>query len=439
MTRTFHGSRPRAVLCFPFVESRRTQIPTGLYKIASWCADRYDVAIIDQRLAGNGDLETLASIITREHPICLGLSVITGQQVATAARISERFHDAVPIVWGGPHPTLFPAETLDTGLVDFVIVGEGEQAFLDLLDHLTERPCEQVGFAGERNGDFGYHVFAGFADVVDKYWGRADMPTDYLVKRDGFERAVSLETSRGCPHKCGFCHNAARPASYRAKPANVVAASIQSAFDAVRMDGVVFQEDNFFANKQRAVGIVRFLTSFDTVGWKANARINYFARYIEDKDFMRELVESGCAVVQFGVESGSQRVLDAINKGICVDQVVAVNRGLSAYPIRVRYNFIVGFPGETDTDCDATLSLIEQLRADNPHVEPPFVNTYSPYPGTPLYTRAVELGFREPQNAHGWANLTWCSTEQLPWLSAEQKARLRGLSEGFFSSSRYLQ
>jgi anaerobic magnesium-protoporphyrin IX monomethyl ester cyclase len=439
MTRTFHGSRPRAVLCFPCVESRRTQIPTGLYKVASWCAGKYDVAIIDQRLAEDGDLETLASIINHENPICLGLSVITGQQVATAARISERFHDVLPIVWGGPHPTLFPIETLATGLVDFVIVGEGEQAFLDLLDYLAERPYEQVEFPGGPNGDFGYHVFAGFADVVDTYWDRADIPADYLVKRDGFERAVSLETSRGCPHKCGFCHNAARPASYRAKPANVVTASIQSAFDAVKMDGVVFQEDNFFAKKQRAVEIMRFVMGFDTVGWKANARINYFTGYVEDRGFMQELVDSGCAVLQFGVESGSQRMLDAINKGICVDQVLAVNRGLAAYPIRVRYNFIVGFPDETDSDCDATLSLIEQLRADNPHVEPPFVNTYSPYPGTPLYTRAVELGFREPQNPHGWANLSWHSTEQLPWLSAEQKARLRRLSDRFFSSSRYLQ
>jgi len=439
MSGIFCGSQRRAILCFPIVESRRTQIPTGLYKVASWCAQRYDIAIIDQRLAGNDNLEGLASIIARENPICLGLSVITGEQVTAAARISERFHDAVPIVWGGPHPTLFPAETLDTGLVDFVVAGEGEQAFLDLLDHLTGKPREQVGFAGQRNGDFGYHVFAGFADVVDAYWGRADMPADYLVKRDGFERAVSLETSRGCPHKCGFCHNATRSASYRAKPANVVAASIQSAFDAVRMDGVVFQEDNFFANKQRAIEIVRFLMTFDTVGWKANARINYLARYIEDKDFMRNLVESGCAVLQFGVESGSQRLLEAIDKGICVEQVLAVNRGLAAYPIRVRYNFIVGFPDETDSDCDATLSLIGQLQAENPRVEPPFVNTYSPYPGTPLYARAIELGLREPRDVNDWATLTWCSTEQLPWLSPERKRRLRRLSERFFAGSHYLQ
>jgi len=154
---------------------------------------------------------------------------------------------------------------------------------------------------------------------------------------------------------------------------------------------------------------------------------------------MQLVVESGCTVLQFGIESGSPRILDAIEKGITLEQIHLVNRCLAAYPIRVRYNFILGFPDETDEDVNATLSLISQLQEHNANVETPFVNLYTPYPGTKLYARALELGFQEPQTPADWGRITWSSGDQLAWLSEQQRTRLKDLNRQFFAKTAYLE
>ena len=240
-----HGKR-KAILCFPFLTCRQSQIPTGLYKIASWCAREYGVEIMDQRLSEHDVTDKIESMLVADpQPLCLGLSVITGEQVSSAARISKRFHGRIPIVWGGPHGTLFPERTLNAEFVDYVIVGEGEQAFLSLLKHLDDKGTSLSGFASKGNRDFRYQVFSGFSDITDRYHAEMRIPPEYLVARDGFQRSLPLETSRGCPHQCAFCHNSTRPGSYRVKPARVVADSIMAACKALDIDGVVFQEDNF--------------------------------------------------------------------------------------------------------------------------------------------------------------------------------------------------
>jgi radical SAM superfamily enzyme YgiQ (UPF0313 family) len=367
------------------------------------------------------------------------MSVTSGDQVSSAACISRRFHGQIPIVWGGPHATHFAASTLDLPYVDYVVVGEGEEAFLDLLNFLAAGGPKPKSVASKSSQNATYNVFANFPNVVDTYYADYPIPRSYFCRRDGFARALALETSRGCPYRCAFCHNSAHHAPYRFKPAEVVIRSITSTRAVHDIDGMVFQEDNFFVNSQRAMAIMEYLTRAPRIGWKANGRVNYFIRFLKDRDFMQALTSSGCAVLQFGIESGSQRVLDAIHKNISLEQVVEMNRGLASYPFRIRYNFIVGFPGETNADRKATLSLAAELQENNPNAEPPFLNIFVPCPGTPLYEQAVALGYRVPETAEGWQRATWSSTEYLPWLSQDERCRLNEMSQRFHATSRYLK
>ena len=427
-------------MCFPDLACRQPQVPTGLYKIASHCGVAYQISIIDERLCGTGTTAELERLLENEpKPICLGISVISGDQVFSAARLSRHFHGRIPIVWGGPHATLFSASTLGFPYVDYVVVGEGEEAFLDLLDFLTTGGPEPKSVASKSSQNASYNVFANFPNVVDTYYADYPIPRSYFCRRDGFARALAIETSRGCPHRCAFCHNSAQRAHYRFKPAQVVIRSIASTRAVHDIDGIVFQEDNFFVNNQRAMAIMEYLTCAPRIGWKANGRVNYFVRHLKDRDFMQALTSSGCAVLQFGVESGSQRVLDAIHKDISLDQVVEMNRGLASYPFRIRYNFIVGFPGETEADRKATLSLAAELQKDNPNAEPPFLNIFVPCPGTPLYEQAVALGYRLPETPEVWQKATWSSTERLPWLSQDECRQLDEISQQFHANSLYLE
>lgn len=428
----------KAILCFPFVSSRQPQYPTGLYKIASFCRDSYEIIVIDQRI--DLDVTQRISDLIAEDPgiLCLGLSVMTGEQIKQAVEISKIFHGRLPIVWGGIHPTILPKQTLESEFIDYIIIGEGEEAFLSLLNYLSGTESSPQLFLSRNSPNYTYNYVADLNACGYIDFSRFEIKPAYFIKRDGFDKAFAIETSRGCPFCCSFCHNSIFRKPYRAMSEERVLAVANDLYRLHRLDGIIFQEDNFFADIKRVKRIIRGLLQEGSAGWKANSRINYFYALAANKPFMDDLLQSRCMVLQFGIESGSPTTIARINKKIDIERVVQTNKNLSAYPIRIRYNFIVGFPGETEGDIVATLRLIDTLCRDNPRAEPPFLNIYSPYPGTPLYEDAIRHGFKEPNDLLQWSDLNWSRT----WLDCFP-GKLRQLIETraaqFLSNSLYLR
>jgi anaerobic magnesium-protoporphyrin IX monomethyl ester cyclase len=428
----------RAILCFPYVTSRQTQYPTGLYKIATFCKQYYDVVVLDQRIHTDVIQKMSRILGDNDDVLCLGLSVMTGEQIASAIKISEEMHSRIKIVWGGMHPTILPKQTLENDFVDFVVIGEGERAFLNLLTYLDGQRSNRELFLSKDNDNYSYNYISDLDGTEYIDFNKYPIDERYFVRRDGFERAFTLETSRGCPHRCYFCHNSVHKTPYRFLSWERIVEIIDFLKRHYEIDGVAFQEDNFFANIKRVRGIVNFLILERDIGWKANSRIDYFRRLVEDLEFMEMLVLSGCKMLQFGVESGSERILKMINKRIDLGDVVSINRKLAEYPIRVRYNFMIGFPTETVEDMNKTFELIDELRKDNSNMEPPFLNIYTPYPGTPLYCNALKCGFPEPDSTEGWINCTW-NKVSVDWLSPDLKEVLEELSRAHFGASNYLK
>src|SRR5690606_16377797 len=104
---------------------------------------------------------------------------------------------------------------------------------------------------------------------------------------------------------------------------------------------------------------------------------------------------------------GTDRILELINKKVKLNDIITLNKLLSNLPIQIRYNFIIGFPTETQKEIEATLKLIERLGNDNSNMVPPFLNIYTPYPGTPLYDLAVKCGLEIPKTTDEWCNFKW--------------------------------
>jgi len=415
-----------AILCFPHIEGE-PQFPTGLYKIATHCIPKFKVHVFDERLdpTAGDQIETL---LREEDVLCLGVSCMTGRQIHSALRLSKRFHGRVPIVWGGCHATILPRQTLDSGLVDYVVRGDGEQAMPQLLA-LLDLP------AGPNRQDWAWdrvHSFSAFGDSYvdfDKY----PLDSRYLPTRDGLHRVVTLETSRGCPHRCAYCHNTAAGRGYVAMPSEKVLATIDDLRGRHALGGVVLQEDNFFVKPSRAFAIAKGLATRG-LRWKANCRASYVAHFSDDDLAM--LSASGCAVLQCGAEAGSQRILDLITKDVTVATILAANKRLERHRIPVRYNFIIGFPTETVAEIRETLALMKQLRQENPLCLPPFLNIYAPYPGTPLYPLAIEQGFIAPCDLEGWSQITW-NCANAPWLGEDVRNEMSELSARFLEESDY--
>ena len=429
----------KAILCFPHIPSRQNQYPTGLYKIATFCKEYYDVIVLDQRLITNirDEINGLLDVYGDEI-LCLGLTVITGEQISSAIKISETFHRKIKIVWGGMHPTILPEQTIMNDFVDYVIRGEGEEAFLNLLLYLDGKLISQEMFLTKENKQLRFNFLKDFNHTEYVDFEKYPIEDEYFVTRDGLERAFTVETSRGCPHNCFYCHNSLYKVPYRTISVEKIAILIEHLKCNYGIDGIVFQEDNLFTNPRRIRDLVRHLKLEEAIGWKANSRIDYFKKYIRDFSFMSDLVESGCKVLQFGIETGSIRMQQFINKKLNIEEVILINRELAKYPIRIRYNFIVGFPTETKVEIDETFKLIETLRRDNKNADPPFLNLYTPYPGTPLYQQALESGFVEPKNTRAWSEYNW-NNLTVDWLEENLRNYLDKKSKNYFENSNYLR
>jgi len=202
-----------------------------------------------------------------------------------------------------------------------------------------------------------------------------------------------------------------------------------------KIDGIIYQEDNFFANMQRVIEFCRILQerSLD-IGWKANCRISYLVD--KDLNFFGMLEKSGCRVLQFGVESGSDRTLGILRKGITVEQAIMVNRKLAKANIKCRYNFMIGIPGETYEEMKMTLQFIQTLKKQNRNLESCFLNIYTPWPGTELYWRSVENGFVPPQTLESWASFNWNET-LMPWINRKTAKAMKNISSEYLTKSGY--
>ena len=375
--------------------------------------------------------------ILDENVLCLGLSVMTGEQIRSAIRISKRYHDRIKIVWGGVHPTILPEDTIKERFIDYIIRGDGEEAFLNLLMYLDGEKVDRELFLSKNNKNLKIN-FLPDLNKSNIDFSTEEIAGEYFLKRDGMDKVFTIETSRGCPHSCAFCHNTILGNKYRSVDNGYVTNAINYLRETYKIDGIAFQEDNFFLDVHRVEEIIEYMRRVQNVGWKANSRISYFAKLVKNKAFMNSILKSNCKVLQFGIESGSNRILKLINKGISVEEVLDVNKKISEYDIRVRYNFIIGFPTETVGEIDDTMMLIERLMSENPHLEPPFVNIYTPYPGTPMFDLAIEQGFMPPKTLEAWADISWNkSNGMISDKSVEEK--ICTISNDFLNNNQYMR
>jgi len=168
-------------------------------------------------------------------------------------------------------------------------------------------------------------------------------------------------------------------------------------------------DDSFFVDLRRVNGIVkRIRSSRYAFKFGFQGRLQGVLD-MSDRE-LDALAEAGCRFLQFGVESGSPRILKLINKQLTVEQARQANKRLARYPqISPFYNFIVGFPTETAQDAMLTVDLAWQLLEENPQAKIGTIHIYKEYPGTPLFAAAIADGFAPPQTLEEWSKYDWQS------------------------------
>ncbi len=389
------------------------------------CIDRreFDVRIIDGRL----EADPLERVLREsEGALLLGITVLTGDPLRDALKVSRaakaRCPD-LPVVWGGWHASLFPLETLSEPSVDITVQGQGEATFAELVERLAggEELGGLEGVAFRREGQTVLNPARPIVSMNDL------AAADYeLISTDRYfslkaQRQIDYISSVGCYFRCAFC---ADPFVYGRRWTAIspsrVGREVETLWRRHRFTELAFQDETFFTYPERATEIAHeFLNRGLSFEWTATLRADQGVRLGEEN--LELCVRSGLRRVLVGVESGSQEMLDWMQKDLTVEQVLATADLCLRHGVSGIFPFIVGFPGESDDSVVETLRLIKRLRGMSPGFETP-IFYFKPYPGSRITEDMVRLGHELPSTLDEWADFDFIGSAA-PWVS-EKKYRL---------------
>jgi anaerobic magnesium-protoporphyrin IX monomethyl ester cyclase len=354
----------------------------------------------------------------------VGISTLTGQQIKYSISVAEQIRKLqpnVPIVWGGIHPTLMPEQTMESPLVDYVIRGEGEESFPQLIKALqTGIDLSTVpGLVYKQDNKMCLNQKSLFINF-NKY---NNLPYD-LLSLSKYQTSIRMEyqSSRGCPYGCLFCYNRDfNKFKWRAKDANIVLDELQAIKERFNPTYLTIEDDEFFINKKRAEQIMQGMVERKLCfRWKTSIRIDSINSY--DNDMLDLFDKSGFMEFATGAESGSNDTLLLIKKQINKDEILASARKLQQITTTPQYSFMTGFPGETVQDLRKTLDCIDELWKINKKIKVNGLFFATPFPGTGLYDLACSNGYQPPKSLEGWSALSFAeSYKVVPYISEEFK------------------
>src|SRR5262245_23376720 len=405
-------------------------MPLALVAVASALdRRRYAPVIVDGRLEPDPVGRLVAEC---EDALALGVTALTGAPLGDALAVTrqvKRARPALPVVWGGWHPSLFPSECVgEEPAIDAVVVGQGEDTFAEILDRL-EAGASLDGLAGAVSRRADGTVAVGPPRPLRDLDALPAHDYDLLAVERYFakkrRRQLDYVSSQGCRFRCAFC---ADPGVYARAWTGLaperVADEAALLHHRHRIDELAFQDETFFTQPARVDAVAEaFLLRRLPFAWTATMRADQGFRMTDA--LFAKAQRSGLARVMVGVESGDQAMLDWMKKDATLEHVIATAERCARNGVGAIFNFIVGFPGEPAHAFDATLALVKRLRRLSPRFETP-IFYYRPYPGTPIAEAARQTGYRFPTSLEGWAGFDYVG-ERGPWITPDQYQRVERL------------
>lgn len=392
----------------------------------------FAVSIIDGAIVPNYE-DVIAHEIA--DALCFGISVLTGPMIGPAIKVSRqvrRVRPDLPIIFGGWHPSLAPAQTLEPDFVDAIVRGQGELTLLEIARRLSQGEGLE-GIRGTSVKVAGLIVHE--PERVVENINNLPAPAYHLVDFDAYahirgKREVGYATSVGCPYACNYCTDQVfYKRRFNAYGAERVVSEVSELVRRYRLDEVAFLDSNFPVDVKRAIDIARgFIANKTDFRWTVQASTDLVCRMSDDD--MALLVESGLCHMGFGTESASQEVLALMNKKHQrIEDMYETARKTERVGLRVTFNVILGYPGETEADRLQTFRIMSDIARSYSNVSfSP--NIFTPYPGIPIWPQLRQMGVREPQSLEEWNDLP-LGKNVLPWLRGEELRRLGRMLEFF--------
>jgi anaerobic magnesium-protoporphyrin IX monomethyl ester cyclase len=415
---------------------KNRRFPLAVLSIAAVVEGKEEYTIVD----GNADSDpgrSLDRIMAGSGAELLAVSVMPGPQMAAAIPICRAFRDMyprVPIVWGGYFPSLYADTALNARYVDFVVRGQGEETFLELLAALRTHRRFQ-GIAGLSYKDaFGLHVHnppRALRNPGDFPWlpyHRLPSPEKYIRPTFLGSRTAVHQASIGCPFRCNFCGVVPLyDGRQKTEPPSRTAAVLSHLRREYTINAVQFYDNNFFLNESHTLELARLLEPLQ-LRWWSEGRIDTVSRYRDET--LHAMRRAGASMIFFGAESGSDWVLEQMNKRITTDQTLELAARLRGIGIVPEFSFVVGNPSDPERDTRETIRFIRKIKKLNPNAEI-IVQHYIPTPHPDGMYGGVDAKVEFPKTPEEWTTEHWFhfstrTDPHLDWLPRRIKRRIDG-------------
>jgi radical SAM superfamily enzyme YgiQ (UPF0313 family) len=374
-----------------FIHYVAAQSPLGIGYLSSRLArEGYRIDCLNLYL-GLSDIEALGQYISRTKPKIIGISSMTEnyQNGLLLAKYIKKIHPDITTMFGGPHVTFMYEEALANDCVDIVARREAEETIVELADHFVRGKGSLDNIKGIAYRSNGTVVRTANRPMI-KNLDSLPFPTRRIPDLDGIidfdpnrSRQVVI-TSRGCPGRCKFCSAAALSGGkHRLRSIDNIANELE-ALKARGARAVFFGDDTISSDVSRLLGLCEMLKDLDLI-WDGECRVDAMT-----EELAKKLADSGCKGLQFGVESGSQELIDKTGKDITLQQVEqAVSMAVDA-GILVLCSVLVGLPEDTATSIEQTIDFAVRLQTKYEICV--MLSCLVPYPGTYYFNHAEELG-----------------------------------------------
>ena len=376
----------------------------------------FNYKVLNLRTLSNSNLESLVDELKSLQMKTIGISTNAEniQAVYEAVNYIKKMFPSVPIILGGPQATFAYEKILKLCNCDIIIRYEGDYKIIRILDYFIRgignlNDIRGIVFHNENN-----ELIVTKDDVlidldelpIPDYSILTNLKFWHIPKGCGIEKFnVFLKdirsanniylSSRGCPYRCVFCVEGNINHKHRVRSIENVRKDVKAYLEETKNNVIVFADDTFTSSAERVVSMCEMLTdlrkSYDFI-WYAEGRVNVLAKHIE---LIKIMVDAGMWRLQVGIESGSQKILDAQNKQITKEQIKKVFEEAGKIDnLTIVGNLIIGLPGETkDTILETTnftkeLYLLANFRAD-------ITTTFlTPFVGTPININPQKYGLK---------------------------------------------
>ena len=416
------------------------RIPLSILSLAAVLEGRHAYELIDGNIDGNVRERLLTGIRDRGVRY-VGISVMPGPQLAEAIRLTQEIKSERPdvcVIWGGYFATLHTNVVLHSGLVDYVIRGEGEWSFAQLIDALeTNKPVEPILSLSYRPSMKDGRILHNAKRAGTNPNELPPLPYDrlnierYLTKTILGSRTAVYHSSYGCPFLCGFCAVAsAYKGRWTGRDADKVVGDVIGLRDRYRVNAIEFIDNNFFVAEKRTYEIAEGLLGQGLLWW-GEARPDTVMHYSDAT--WRKMAHSGCRMMFFGVESSSSAVLELMDKGGTQTPAMVLDlaRRMKEFGIIPEFSFVLGAPSDdVEQDIERDIQYIRRIKEINPDSEI-IIYVYSPvsFEDATLFQKARDYGFRFPAVLTDWLKPEWTNFDlrkdpRTPWLKPEYIERI---------------